>query len=92
MTFRNLLKRIAYILIDVPLVGRVVVMLLKIRRKIISGDQNINLKETERANHMQYYDDALKGILECLQRHENKFNDIEDQLKELTGNVQKNRK
>lgn len=84
------LKKIVHILADVPIVGLPVLWLLRIRRKMLSKTLINDCKSKVCSSKVQttsmdldYYEQIIKGFSMCLERHEIKIRELENELKKL---------
>lgn len=90
MIFREFIRNLAYSIAGIPVIGKPVIFMLNFRRKILYGNQlrssNSEIATTEGSvKYLASYEDALKGVLECLQRQENRIRILEERLKEKNG-------
>lgn len=84
MILREFVRNVAYTIAGIPIIGKPVIFLLHLRRRLLSRRHVVKESATpyKYKENCSGYDDALKGILECLQRQENRIRILENKLKE----------
>lgn len=81
MTLKSLLRKIIYCLADVPIIGIPFLWLLKYRRVVMQRKiDGIELHKKEGEVVFDYYEEALKGMLQCVERHEIRLRELEKKL------------
>lgn len=79
MSGKLFLKRIIYRLADIPLLGIPFVLLLKLRKKI-QAKTKINNRRNNDSVLFDYHEEALRGIVQCIERHEIRLRELEEKI------------